>query len=145
MRDERHVGGRRLGHRPARLHDLDVGDPLGGHAIPEHAEHARGRIDGDHPPGVKREGQRVAAAARADVQPCLARLHERAQHLEDGLIGPAGIGLKVGRHRGVEVAGRRAFAEPLGLLAIGAHAAAPCLERVRRGGGQRVGHGRSVP
>ncbi len=98
----------------------------------QHGPHPFGRLDRDD--GLRQERQRksVAPAARADVEPRLTRLHQRAQDVERGLVRPPRVRAKVGRDRGVEVARRRAFAKALGLLAIGAHPAAPGLERRSR-------------
>src|SRR5215813_10432176 len=70
-------------------------------------------------------------AAGADVEPCLARPHEQAQVIERGLVGPVRARPEVRGDRGVEVARWRALTQALGLLAIGAHAAAPGLEHAR--------------
>src|SRR5207247_6176572 len=71
--------------------------------------------------------------------------HQRTQELERRLVGAARIRAKVGCDGGIEIPGGSALAQALGLLAVGAHPAAPGLERARGVGTQNVGHGPSVP
>ena len=79
----------------------------------------------------KRQRQRVAAAARADVQHGVGRPHQRAQRFQRRLVLAPRVGAEHARDRGVEV-GRRRFAELLDLLAVGAHACAPRRAARRR-------------
>jgi len=102
--------------------------------------HPFGRLDRDDALRLERQGQGVAPAAGADVEPRLTRPHQRAQEIERRLVRPVRVRAKVGSDGGVEVARRRALAQALGLLAIGAHPMAPGLERARRRGTKHVGH-----
>src|SRR5262245_32700502 len=111
-----------------------------GHSLLKHAPHAFRWLDGDD--FRRREGQRqsVSPPARADGEPRLAGSRKRAQNVGRRLVRAAWVRAKVGGDGCIEVSGRRAFTETLGLLAIGADPLAPGPDRTRGGKAKDIGH-----
>ena len=72
-----------------------------------------------------RDRQRESSRTRTDVEPRLARPDEREQRIQDRIVGPGRVGPEERTDRGVEVGAVRDLAEPLDLLAVGAHARGP--------------------
>jgi len=103
MRATSAVGAPRIGQ--ALGDDLDIRDPVLRDPGPKDASHPLGRLDGDD--GLRRSasGRAVAAAAGADVEPRLARPHQRTQQLERRLVVRRGFARKSGRRR-IEITGR---------------------------------------
>src|SRR5262249_26653545 len=82
--------------------------------------------------------------ARADVEPCLGGLDQRAQHVERRFVRAPWVRAKVGRDGCIEVSGRGAFTYTLGLLTIGADAFAPGLGRACGAGTKDIGHALTI-
>src|SRR5690606_7385953 len=103
------------------------------------------RLDRDDLLALERERERIAAAARPDVEHGVGSLHEPAQDLQDRVVLAARVGPEDGGERRIEVGVGLPLAYALGLLAVLSHAPRPLGERLFGGWSQNTWHVRSLP
>ena len=142
VRHQRDVARDLLGdRRPAAIHRADVPNVIVRHRLGQNAAHGLGRLDGHDLARYQRQWQRIASAARANIEDRVRGLYQLAQRLERRLVTSPRIGAEHAGDRSIEVS-RAGFAELLDLLAVGPHARSPGAQSVISRGVQRIDHSR---